>query len=316
MVDTIGTEDAKEQIVPYVESLNSRVQVERHLQVGLTVIPFVLDERYAELHIGLIEQELCGTAPFIATYLDRKFPLRMPPPAAPAVSNPSSRASGPTPSQAFPANIATKTTKSKKASTVVPTNVPARPIKNNKSGSSTPKPEDLAMAFGGMPGQVYIKNREDDLGWGGSGSKKKGSRAGTGANTPSIAGEGEDGTAMDRSRSLAGSVRGGHTGENPSASGSRAHSPDLKGKKLVPPEPERPKSREMKKIERMIEGVKKMADGQAAEAGKMDGQEGCFCMGEIESQDQAWEQRADIVMHCQPEHIPCPPILPLVLDAV
>jgi len=137
-----------------------------------------------------------------------------------------------------------------------------------------------------MPGQVYIKNREDDLGWGGSAGKKKGSRAGTGANTPTILVEGEDGTTMDRSRSLAGSVRGAGANGNPSTSlspsGSRSHSPDHKGKKdkLVPSEPERPKSREMKKMERMIEGVKKMADGQAVEASKMDGQEGCFCMGE------------------------------------
>jgi hypothetical protein len=210
----------------------------------------------------------------------------------------------------------------KKRSTAAANSNPSNQFgKNGKSGSSTPKPEDLAMAFGGMPGQVYIKNREDDLGWGGSGGKKKGSRAGTGANTPNTMVEGEDGTVMDRSRSLAGNTRGTSAGGNPavglSPSGSRSQSPDRKGKKdkLAPAEPERPKSREMKKIERMIEGVKKMANGQAVEAGKMDGQEGCFCMGEFVCDEQSRSKLTLNSFSCQLGHIPCRPIHRRVLNA-
>jgi hypothetical protein len=177
------------------------------------------------------------------------------------------------------------------------------------------------MAFGGMPGQVYIKNREDDLGWGGSGGKKKGSRTSTGANTPTITVEEEDGTVMDRSRSLAGSARGSSTGGNAgvglSNPVSRSQSPDGKGKreKLAPVEPERPKSREMKKIERMIEGVKKMANGQAVEAGKMDGQEGCFCMGELQDDEDVYIQADRGSLPYQLEHIPYRHIHPRALNA-
>lgn len=184
------------------------------------------------------------------------------------------RSAGPTPSQAFPTTVKPK---AKKAASKPTEKAP--PASSVRNGSSIPHPEDLALAFGGAPGQVYIKNREDDLGWGGSG-KKKGSRAGTGANTPAIHIDSEDGGAMDRSRSLAGTSRGISPSIPHSASGSRHHSPERKPRKLEVTEPERPKTREMKKIERMIEGVKKLNNGQAQEASKMDGQEGCFCMGE------------------------------------
>jgi len=199
----------------------------------------------------------------------------MPPPAQPKApaAGASTRSAGPTPSQAFPATVKPKAKKaaSKPTEKLLPAN-------SMHHGSGVPKPEDLALAFGGAPGQVYIKNREDDLGLGGSG-KKKGSRAGTGANTPAIYIDSEDGGSMDRSRSLAGTSRGISPSIPHSATGSRHHSPERKPKKLEVAEPERPKTREMKKIERMIEGVKKLNSGQAQEASKMDGQEGCFCMG-------------------------------------
>jgi hypothetical protein len=221
-------------------------------------------------------QELCGASPFINVYLDRRFPLRQPPPAAPPSNPTSSRVSGPTPSQAFP-SIKPKPKKNNPKLTAPP---PARPVSQNPSVFTS---EDLAGAFGGAAGQVYIKGREEDLGWGGGG-KKKGSRPGTGSTTPAIGLNGNDGhgsSSINPSRSGSPALPSSIHNVVNTTSGSR--NPSSQGKPRKAEEPEKPKSREMKKIERMIEGVKKMGEGNAAEAGKMDGQESCFCLGELDA---------------------------------
>lgn len=140
------------------------------------------------------------------------------------------------------------------------------------------------MAFGGAPEQVYIKKKDEDLGWGGIGGKKKGRRLGGGA-VPSESSAVGDPT-HDKGRSHL--VTPGVSSLSASPSGSRSHSPELQQARRPQrsPEPEKPKTREMKKIERMIEGVKKMSDGQTAEASAMDEQEGCFCLGK-------WPLRVD-----------------------